>query len=128
MATAASFTAAAHEDAATKQGSKMRNSSNWLVVAAAACLAAPALAQEPGKGSFQLTPYAGFAHVRISGENLEFGDTETIDGLAIGAAIAWRASFGLVTELGLTTSTQEEILGTVFDFSTSEYYLGVGYQ
>lgn len=55
-------------------------------------------------GEFQVTPSLGYAHVRVEGRHLEFGESTNYEGLGVGLTTGYRAPFGLVVELGLSSS------------------------
>ena len=49
--------------------------------------------QAGDRGQFEITPYVGHAQVRIDGQYLEFGDSETFDQWIAGISAGYRAPF-----------------------------------
>ncbi len=100
---------------------------NTAAIAAITMLIAGiAHAGDGDRGQFQLTPYVGHAQVRIDGQYLEFGDSETFDQWIAGISAGYRAPFGLVAELG-TAASGEPMFGWAVGGEVRETYVAVGW-
>ncbi len=85
----------------------MDKKTKWSGVAVAALIAGAANAGDHGQ--FQITPYLGHAQVRVDGQYLEFGASETIDQWIAGISAGYRAPFGLVVEIGVGRNRRTDV-------------------
>jgi Outer membrane protein beta-barrel domain len=102
----------------------MKKRMMWLSATALALMAARAGAGD--NGQFRVMPSLGFAHVKVDGQHLEFGETTGYDGWAAGISAGYRAPFGLVVELGMS-AYGEPIFGWATGGELRERYGAVGY-
>ena len=102
----------------------MDKKTKWSGVAVAALIAGAAHAGD--RGQFQITPYLGHAQLRVDGQYLEFGASETIDQWIAGISAGYRAPFGLVVEIGVAR-TGEPMFGWAAAGDLHETYGAVGY-
>lgn len=96
----------------------------WAGAAVAALVMASAQAGD--RGQFQLTPYVGHAKVKVEGQYLEFGASETFDQWIAGISAGYRAPFGLVAEIGVAASG-EPLFGWAVGGDVRETYIALGY-
>jgi hypothetical protein len=104
----------------------------WLVAALALVPAANVQAQAPApvaeKTMAYITPYAGYAHLRIdSGWIYQQPDTVHMDAFQLGAAFGFRFPFGLMIEAGHSEAIHAEIFNSD-DFDLEQNYGAVGWR
>jgi len=99
--------------------------SYWLV-AVASLVTAVAQADEQGK--VYIAPFVGSTHLRIDAGRV-YGESDTIrfDSLALGVAAGFRAPFGLIVEVGHSSSTHANIFDDHGDYELTEGYGSVGW-
>jgi len=102
----------------------MKKMTRWSGIAVAALIAGTVNAGD--RGQFQITPYVGHAQLRVDGQYLEFGNSETLDQWIAGISAGYRASFGLLVEIG-TAASGEPMFGWGFAGDVRETYGAVGY-
>src|SRR5688572_19567687 len=107
------------------EGKNMGKNIEWSVVAAAA-LAVSAQAAQAGNGEFRISPFLGLAGTEVDGRYQEFGQAFEYDGYTVGISAAWRAPFGLVTEIG-TSASGDPFFGWATGGELREVYAAVGY-
>jgi hypothetical protein len=98
----------------------------WLVVALGGLFAGNAFAEN--RSEMQITPFAGYSHLRIDGVNLREGETARVDLATGGASLGFLTPFGLVIEAGTSFGFHEDIFENDGDFSLDQDYAAVGYQ
>jgi len=102
----------------------MDKKTKWSAAAVVALIAGTANAGD--RGQFQITPYVGHANVRVDGQYLEFGDSESFTQWIAGISAGYRAPFGLVVEIG-TAASGEPLFGWAVGGEVRETYGAVGY-
>ena len=102
----------------------MCNHTKWLGIAALSLAAGVANAAE--RGQFRVTPYIGHSQVGVDGRHREFGESERYDGLAVGIAVGYRTSFGLIMEIG-TSAAGDPVFGWARGGELRERYVAAGY-
>ena len=101
----------------------MDKKTKWSGAAVVALIAGAANAGDHGE--FQITPYLGHANVKVDGQYLERGSSESYTQWLVGISAGYRAPFGLVVEIG-TAAAGEPILGWAVGGEVRETYGAVG--
>lgn len=104
----------------------MVKSSKSMLLALAMLAASAAHADE--RGSFQITPFAGYSHLRVDGNHLREGVTDRMDQLMVGVSGAYRAPFGLVVELSNLSAVHDNWLDSGDGFGLRQQTLALGYE
>ncbi len=99
----------------------------WLVVVLGGLVTGNALAGE-GRTEMQITPFAGYSHLRIDGPNLIDGETIRVDQAMWGATAGFLTPFGVVLEIGTSKAFHEDIFENDEDFGLDTDFAAVGYQ
>ncbi|HTU66906.1 MAG TPA: hypothetical protein VMF52_13230 [Steroidobacteraceae bacterium] len=104
--------------------------SKWLVVAAALLAAGTwtDAARAENRAELQITPYVGYAHVRVDSPYLRDGQTDRFDMAMGGATVGFLTPFGLVIEAGGSFGFHEEIFSNDTDLGLDQDYAAIGYQ
>ena len=102
----------------------MDKKTKWSGAAVVALIAGAANAGD--RGQFQITPYLGHASVKVDGQYLERGSSESYTQWLVGISAGYRAPFGLVVEIG-TAAAGEPILGWAVGGEVRETYGAVGF-
>ena len=76
----------------------MDKKTKWSAATVVALIAGAANAGD--RGQFQITPYLGHASVKVDGQYLERGSSESYTQWLVGISAGYRAPFGLVVEIG----------------------------
>ena len=97
----------------------------WLAVALGGLVTANALAGE-GRTEMQITPFAGYSHLRIDGPNLVDGETIRVDQAMWGATAGFLTPFGVVLEIGTAKAFHEDIFENDEDFGLDTDFAAVG--
>lgn len=98
----------------------------WLVVALCGLAAGNAFADN--RTEMQITPYAGYSHLRIDGPFLEGGETERMDQAMGGVTFGFLTPIGVVLEAGTNFAFHEDIFDEDNDFGLDQDYAAIGYQ
>ncbi len=106
----------------------MGTMSKWLVMAAAAGLAAPVFADDD-KTSITIAPYLGGAHVRMDAERMVDGEPHDMDLLLAGVSIGVRTPIGLAFEIGRSDAVHDDLSDWDQEgFTLAQKYLAVSWQ
>jgi hypothetical protein len=98
----------------------------WIVVALGGLVAGSAFAEN--RTEIQITPYAGYSHMRVDGPNLLDGETLRSDLVMGGVNIGFLTPIGVVIEAGTGFGFHEDIFENDEDFGLDQDYAAVGYQ
>lgn len=99
----------------------------WLVVALVGLAAGTAFAEN--RSEMQISPYAGYSHLRIDGPYLLDGETKRLDQAMGGVTVGFLTPFNVVIEAGTNFAFHENIFGNnEFDFGLDQDYAAIGYQ
>lgn len=104
----------------------MVKSSKSMLLALAMLAASAAHADE--RGSFQITPFVGYSHLRVDGNHLREGVTDRMDQLMVGVSGAYRAPFGLVVELSNLSAVHDNWLDSGDGFGLRQQTAAIGYE
>jgi hypothetical protein len=102
----------------------------WLValmLGSAACLAANG-ARADTRSEMQITPYAGYSHLRIDGDFLRSGESDRFDLAMGGVTVGFLTPINVVIEAGTAFGFHEDILSNDDDIGLDQDYAAIGYQ
>jgi hypothetical protein len=99
----------------------------WLVVALVGLAAGNAFAEN--RTEMQISPYAGYSHLRIDGANLLEGESKRLDQAMGGVTVGFLTPFNVVIEAGTNFAFHEDIFDSNDDdFGLDQDYAAIGYQ
>jgi len=105
----------------------------WIVVAMLAAATAQAQdeapAARPDRAMVYIAPYTGLAHLRVDrGLMYQQDDAVKVDAIEFGVAVGFRASFGLMLEIGRSNALHANWLDDHGDIELKHAYGSVGWR
>ena len=98
-----------------------------LVMGSAASLAASGAWAE-NKTEMQITPYAGYSHLRVDGDFLRDGQSDRFDLAMGGVTVGFLTPINVVIEAGTAFGFHEDIFSNDRDIGLDQDYAAIGYQ